>query len=90
MFGPLLDLKVFNEVRIDRELGTIVWPNGADMDPGVLYDWPQYAAAMAAMAKKWRPASDGKYPETDAHGLKVAEGRAAYRTRRRSGRSVRE
>ena len=90
MFGPLLDLRVFNEVEIDRQLGTIVWPNGVDMDPGVLHDWPQYAAAMATMARKWRSASGRKYPETDAHRLKVAEGRATYRTRRRARRRVRE
>jgi hypothetical protein len=31
------DMAVFRAVRVDRELGTIVWPNGADIDPDVLY-----------------------------------------------------
>lgn len=38
MFEPLRsDPQRFREVRVDTELGTIVWPNGADMDPDVLY-----------------------------------------------------
>lgn len=28
---------LFAEVRVDPEAGTIVWPNGADIDPDVLY-----------------------------------------------------
>jgi hypothetical protein len=28
---------VFRSVRVDEELGTIVWENGADIDPDVLY-----------------------------------------------------
>lgn len=27
----------FREIRVDPVFGTIVWPNGADMDPDVLY-----------------------------------------------------
>ena len=27
----------FRDVHVDAELGTIVWPNGADIDPDVLY-----------------------------------------------------
>lgn len=38
IFEPLRnDPKLFRRVRVDEELGTIVWPNGADFDPDVLY-----------------------------------------------------
>jgi len=42
LFGPLQDLSLFRQASVDEELGTLVWPNGADIDPGVLYDWPQH------------------------------------------------
>jgi hypothetical protein len=38
VFEPLRrDPELFRAVKVDEELGTIVWPNGADMDPDVLY-----------------------------------------------------
>jgi len=38
VFEPLrADPGLFRQVRVDDELGTIVWPNGADMDPDVLH-----------------------------------------------------
>jgi hypothetical protein len=38
IFEPLrADRELFRQVRVDEELGTIVWPNGADMDPDVLH-----------------------------------------------------
>jgi Protein of unknown function (DUF2442) len=37
MFEPLRnDPALFASVRVDPELGTVVWPNGADLDPEVL------------------------------------------------------
>jgi len=39
VFAPLLDPAFFSQVRVDRELGTIVWPNGADICPDVLYSF---------------------------------------------------
>jgi Protein of unknown function (DUF2442) len=37
VFEPVRnDPAVFQAVRVDEELGTIVWPNGADIDPDVL------------------------------------------------------
>lgn len=37
VFAPLLERDYFVQVRADLELGTICWPNGADLDPDVLY-----------------------------------------------------
>lgn len=37
VFAPLRDPAFFGQVRIIPELGTIGWPNGADLDPDVLY-----------------------------------------------------
>jgi hypothetical protein len=37
IFAPLRDEQEFAKVRLHSELGTIVWPNGADLDPDVLY-----------------------------------------------------
>ncbi len=37
VFASLRDPAVFAQVRIHPELGTVVWPNGADLDPDVLY-----------------------------------------------------
>lgn len=39
VFAPLLDPGYFDQVRVDIELGTIVWPNGADVCPDVLYSF---------------------------------------------------
>ena len=37
VFEPLRDPAFFAQVRVDPELGTIVWPNGADFSPEYLY-----------------------------------------------------
>jgi len=39
LFEPLRDKGLFAQVRIDPEVSTLVWPNGADFDPGMLHDW---------------------------------------------------
>lgn len=53
LYGPLRDLSHFNQVRIDPEVHTLVWPNGADFDPATLHDWPAYADSLIARARKW-------------------------------------
>ena len=57
--GPIFesiraDRSAFEAVSVDRELGTIVWPNGADVDPDVLY-WgrtPAWAEEPAARSDR--------------------------------------
>lgn len=53
LYGPLRDLALFNQVKIDPQVKTLVWPNGADFDPATLHDWPQQIGAMKAAAQKW-------------------------------------
>jgi hypothetical protein len=38
MFEPLRDVAYFARVTVDSELGTVVWPNGADLAPDVLHE----------------------------------------------------
>jgi hypothetical protein len=38
VFEPLRDETYFAQVVVDTELGTIVWPNGADLAPDVLHE----------------------------------------------------
>lgn len=37
MAEPLQDPEYFRRVCVDAELGTVVWPNGYDLDPDVLH-----------------------------------------------------
>lgn len=53
LFGPLRDPALFNQVRLDPEAHTLVWPTGADFDPATLHDWPAQVAALSAMARRW-------------------------------------
>jgi len=52
VFAPLRAADRFAELRIDPDLGTIRWPNGADIAPETLYD-----------AVLWRPGQ----PATTRH-----------------------
>ena len=38
MFAPLKDKQTFRQFRVDPELETIVWENGADLAPEFLYE----------------------------------------------------
>ena len=53
LYGPLRDGAMFDQVRLDGEVHTLVWPNGADFDPETLHDWPKYKHEFIARARQW-------------------------------------
>jgi hypothetical protein len=44
IFEPLKEKSLFSQLSVDSELGTLVWPNGADFAPEFLYQklCPEY------------------------------------------------
>ena len=48
VFEPLRDPAFFSRVTVNPDLGTIVWPNGADLCPDVLFERSVPASACAA------------------------------------------
>jgi hypothetical protein len=58
LYGPLRNLELFNQVRIDHEVETPMWPNGADFDPATSHDWPVHEDAFRELARRWEPVQD--------------------------------
>jgi Protein of unknown function (DUF2442) len=54
IFTALRDPAFFARARVDTEIGTITWPNGADLAPEVLYE-----RAAAHLAQHPRQAAAG-------------------------------
>ena len=52
IFGPLRDPALFKQVRLEENFGTLEWPNGADVVPSVLHDWPQHVDAIVERRKR--------------------------------------
>jgi len=73
--GPLADRALFEQVRIDTDAQTLVWPNGADFDPRTLHDWPEVAEGFAKQAAAWKAHSKRRA---------VAEDREEYGCRNQS------
>jgi hypothetical protein len=75
-YGPLREVDLFNQVRLDPEVHTLVWPNGADFDPATLYNWHQgEGAELAQRAAHWRS------PAMDHEGSGVKSSHRSRRTR---------
>ena len=53
MYGPLNDATFFDQVEIDPEVHTLVWPNGADFDPAILHNWPESSPALKSLVERW-------------------------------------
>lgn len=53
VLAALADPALFALVRVDPEAGTVVWPNGADLDPDVLHA----AATGVPVAARLDPAT---------------------------------
>jgi len=47
LFAALQDPAFFGRVSVDREAGTIVWPNGVDLDPDMLFEAAHRTSAKA-------------------------------------------
>lgn len=54
LYGPLRDLELFKQVKIDPEVNTLVWPNGADFDPATLHDWPEDPQIVRDSTAHWQ------------------------------------
>ncbi|MGD0652119.1 MAG: DUF2442 domain-containing protein [Verrucomicrobiia bacterium] len=50
VFEPLKDLRIFRSARLDPDLDTVVWSNGADMSPDFLYAIGQPVKARRRVA----------------------------------------
>ncbi len=53
LYGPLQEAALFDQVRIDPEVHTRVWPNGADFDPAMLHNWSEAGPALKTLTEKW-------------------------------------
>ncbi|MBM3234790.1 DUF2442 domain-containing protein [Candidatus Poribacteria bacterium] len=50
IFEPLKDINYFKTVRVNPDLDTIVWENGADLSPDFLYEIGVAVAEVASVA----------------------------------------
>ena len=54
IFEPLKDVNLFKQFVVNKELDTIVWPNGADLAPEFLFFKAfKGDSSLAAQFKQW-------------------------------------
>jgi hypothetical protein len=47
VFAPLRDRAEFARVTVDEQTGAVAWPNGADLDPDVIYASSRSASTVS-------------------------------------------
>jgi hypothetical protein len=60
VFEPLKDLRQFRTARLNADLDTVVWDNGADMSPDFLYEIGEPVTVEPARRVAERRAGYGK------------------------------
>lgn len=55
VFDALRDPAEFRKVTVDPGSGTIEWPTGANFNPVVLHDWPDYVEELEEVSKHFMP-----------------------------------
>jgi hypothetical protein len=56
IYGALRDLSLFNQVRLDPEVRTLVWSTDADFDPADLHDWAEIEQDFIQKTRQWEAA----------------------------------
>lgn len=52
LYEPLREHDFFSQVTVDDEAGTVVWPNGANFDPDLLYAWDEHVDTFAKQMQR--------------------------------------
>ena len=95
VFAPLADPAEFSLLRVHPEGGTICWPNGADIDPVVLYcalrgipvpNFEEKPAPAARSQQRRRTSSRLETAARAATGKSAANQRRARKAKRTSHR----
>ncbi len=54
LYGRLRNIEFFKTVFLDSEVHTIAWPNGADLDPAILYNQEENLPTLLERISHWR------------------------------------